>query len=49
VNCRKLAISQSIDVTDWGLTEESTVLATELTYALVTNFVRRGRSVHSIH
>ncbi len=41
--------SNRIDIPHWRLAEEAPVLAAELTYAFVADFVRRARCIYPVH
>jgi hypothetical protein len=49
VDHSNFAVSQRFDVPHGRLAEETTVLAAELAYALVTDFIRRTRGINPIH
>jgi hypothetical protein len=44
-----IAVSQGLNIANWWLAKETPVLAVELAYTLVTDFIRRARRINSIH
>lgn len=46
---RCVSLLRRFDIADWGQPEKSAVLSTELAQVPVTDFVRSGRSIQSVH
>ena len=49
VDWHDFGLPHGLDIANWRLAEEAAVLAIELAYAFVVDFIRRRSSVNSVH